>query len=203
WTYIATITNNGDGANEGNWLPSSPDPNNWESDRSFGLLDSSQNADFRSPAFHRVSGQALMIRHRDQFLLRTVSGCFDEPLSDYFARLSWSCGASVNLGPNQACANPCAIAEQTVRDGDSAMLEGAPRERLYFKCGERDGVEDSNKDRSYISTSRRPNVSGISGLGAFCRGGSCTPRTGDVDVNNYSDAINPTAGSEFYGLWVR
>ena len=53
------------------------------------------------------------------------------------------------LGPNQGCANPCAIADQVVREGDSALLEGAPRERLYFKCGERDGVEDSNKDRSY------------------------------------------------------
>ena len=28
-------------------------------------------------------------------------------------------------------------------------------------------------------------------------------RTGEADVNDRSDAITPTSGAEFYGLWVR
>ena len=204
WTYIATITNNGDGNNRGNWLHTTPNPNRWEGTDVLGAMDPGANADYRSAGFHRIQATALMIRHRNQFLLRTNNSCLaGRALSDHFANLTWSCGGSAGLGANTACANPCAIAESTVRNGDSALLAGANRSALFFKAGEANGAQDRNKDRAYLSTTYRDNVDYPTGLGAFCSGASCSPRTGEADVNNRSDAIVPTAGSEFYGLWVR
>jgi hypothetical protein len=83
------------------------------------------------------------------------------------------------------------------------MLNGAQRTRLFLKAGEADGAQDTNRDRSYLSTEARDNVDYPMGLGAFCSGASCSPRTGDADVNNRSDAITPAPGTEFYGIWVR
>ncbi|MDE0883118.1 MAG: fibrinogen-like YCDxxxxGGGW domain-containing protein, partial [Myxococcota bacterium] len=204
WTYIATITNAGDGVDQGNWLETSPNPNNWEGTGAFGPRDPTSNTDFRSAGFHRIQASALMVRHRNLFLLRTSNTCLpNRSLSDHFTSLSWSCGGSVSLGGGTTCANPCEIVQSTVRAGDTAMMSNAQRGSLFFKAGESDGVQDTNKDRAYLSTSYRNNVDYPTGLGAFCSGFSCGPRTGEADVNDRSDAIVPTSGSEFYGLWVR
>ncbi len=205
WTFVATVTNNGDGPNVGNWLVSSPVPNAWESPAaSFGRHDPTLNQDFRSVGFHRVRGRAIMITHRNLFLLRTDNQCLaDVTLRDRFAMLGWECGGSASFVGAPPCTHACVIAASTVRSGDTAMLNGAQRTRLFLKAGEADGAQDTNRDRSYLSTESRDNVDYPMGLGAFCSGSSCSPRTGDADVNDRSDAILPTAGTEFYGIWVR
>ncbi|MEZ4394712.1 MAG: MXAN_6577-like cysteine-rich protein [Polyangiales bacterium] len=205
WTLLATVTNDGDAANAGNWLVSSPTPNHWESaTATFGTPDPSVNADFRSAAFHRVAGRALMITHRNQFLLRTDDACLaNVTLRDRLASLDWTCGGSASFASHPPCTNPCVIANSVPRAGDGAMLNGVTRARLYLKAGEADGAQDQNRDRAYLSTSYRDNVDYPTGLGAFCSGSSCSPRTGDADVNNRSDAITPAPGTEFYGVWIR
>lgn len=204
WTHIATVTNNGDGANVGNWLHSSPVPNRWEGFDVFGSPNPATNADFRSPAFHNVAGRALMVTHRNAFLLRTNDACLSNvTLRSRLAALDWTCGGSANLSVIPACANACVIAESVVRSGDGALLDGAQRSHLFLKAGEANGVQDTNKDRAYISTNVRDNVDFPQGLGAHCTGIHCTPRQGEADVNNRADAINPAAGTEFYGIWIR
>jgi hypothetical protein len=205
WTFLATVTNNGDAANQGNWRVSAPVPNNWESpDVSFGAPDPTINQDLRSEAFHRVAGRAVMITHRNAFLLRTDEACLpNSTLRDRFAALGWTCGGSAVFTNHPTCTNPCVIARATPRTGDTALLNGVVRARLYLKAGEADGAQDTNRDRVYLSTDYRDNVDFPTGLGAFCSGSSCSPRTGDADVNDRSDAITPTAGTEFYGIWVR
>ncbi|MEZ4409604.1 MAG: MXAN_6577-like cysteine-rich protein [Polyangiales bacterium] len=205
WTYVATVTNNGDGANAGHWLVTTPTPNAWEStSATFGTLDPTANADYRSLAFHAVPGRALMVTHRNLFLLATDGACLaDRSLQAALARLDWTCAGSQSFTAHPACTNACVIASQTPRAGDLALLAGTARARLYLKAGEADGAQDTNRDRAYISTSYRDNVDYPTGLGAFCSGASCNPRTGEADVNDRSDAITPAAGTEFYGLWVR
>ena len=124
-------------------------------------------------------------------------------MRDHFARLGWTCGGSADLTGSPPCTNACVIARAQVSAGDSALLAGSVRTRLFFKTGEADGAQDDNRDRAYLSTNYRTNVDSTPGLGSFCSGRFCTPRTGEVDVNDSSDAITPTAGSEFYGLWIR
>ncbi|TNF25186.1 MAG: hypothetical protein EP329_23490 [Deltaproteobacteria bacterium] len=205
WTFLANITNQGDGVNQGNWLQTVPAPNAWESTTAtFGTPDPALNADYRSAAFHRVPGDALMVTHRNAFLLRTDAACLGgQTLRDHFAGLGWTCTGSAALSAATACAHACTIAASTPRAGDTAILNGSARTALYFKAGEADGVQDTNKDRSYLSTNYRANVDTPVGLGAFCSGTSCSPRTGEADVNDLADAIVPTAATEFYGLWAR
>ena len=205
WTYLATVTNLEDAANHGNWLVATPTPNNWESTTAtFGTLDPSANGDYRSAAFFRVPGRAVMITHRNQFLLRTDDACLPgSTLRDHFARLGWECGGSQDFASFPACTHACVIARSVPRAGDTALLNGVARTRLFLKSGEADGAQDTNRDRSYFSTNYRPNVDYPVGLGAFCSGMYCSPRQGEADVNDLSDAITPSAGTEFYGIWIR
>jgi hypothetical protein len=205
WTFLATLTNNGDGNNVGNWLVTQPSPNNWEnSTAAFGIPDPTLNADFRSLAFHSVVGSDLMITHRNAFLLQSEAGCIkNTTLRDHFLPLTWSCGGSQSFSSNPTCTHPCKIAKAVPNANDKSLLNNVARTYLYFKAGEAEGAQDSNKDRTYISTNYRDNVDAPVGLGAFCSGQNCTPRTGETDVNNYSDAITPAVGSEFYGIWIR
>jgi hypothetical protein len=205
WTYLATVTNSGDAANMGRWLVTSPTPNAWESTSlTFGTLDPTRNEDYRSAAFHSVEGRAIMITHRNQLLLATDDGCLQgRTLQASLARLGWTCGGSEDFTRHPDCTHSCVIASATPRTGDTALLAGATRARLYLKAGEADGAQDQNRDRAYLSTSYRDNVDYPTGLGAFCSGASCSPRTGEADVNDRSDAITPTAATEFYGIWIR
>ncbi len=205
WTYVATVTNLGDAADTGHWLVTSPMPNAWESTTAtFGTLDPTANADYRSTAFVSVEARALMVTHRNQFLLATDDGCLQgRSLQASLARLDWTCGGSEVFTRHPECTHACVIASATPRAGDAALLNGVARTRLYLKAGEADGAQDTNRDRTYLSTSYRDNVDYPTGLGAFCSGSACSPRAGGADVNDRSDAITPGAGTEFYGLWVR
>lgn len=205
WTFLATLTNDGDGLDQGNWLVEPAAQSNWESIvASFGVPDPSLNQDFRSVAFHRVPGQALMITYKTQFLLRTTNSCLGGiSLRDRLAGFGWECSASQSFASAPACTHTCDLAASTPLPGESVLLDGAARSRLFFKAGESDGAQDANKDRSYLSTDSRVNVDFPVGLGAFCSGGFCTPRQGQADVNLSSDAILPAPGTEFYGIWIR
>lgn len=137
-------------------------------------------------------------------MLRTTNTCVgSQSLRDKLVPLTWQCAGSQSFVGAPACTHPCDIAASTARAGDTALLNGVTRTKLFFKAGEADGAQDTNKDRSYLSTDYRNNVDNPVGLGAFCSGVSCTPRPGQADVNDSSDAITPTNGAQFYGLWVR
>lgn len=77
---------------------------------------------------------------------------------------------SEDFSSHPPCTHACVIAQAVVRAGDTALLNGVVRARLYLKSGEADGAQDTNRDRSYISTSYRPNVDYPVGLGTFCSG---------------------------------
>ncbi len=206
FTFLATITNNGDGADAGNWLVTAPTPNNWESTTAtFGVPDPALNQDFRSAAFHSVAGQELLVTHHNLFLLRTSATCLgDKTLRDKLVGLAWECGGSQAFGaPYPACTHACDIAAAVAIPTDTALMNNVARTKLFLKTGEADGAQDSNKDRAYLSTEYRPSVDYPAGLGAFCSGVNCSPRPGQADVNDLSDAITPTKGTEFYGIWVR
>lgn len=205
WTFVANFTNNGDGTDEGNWLHSYAGTNQWERGYgSFGSAEPSQNADYRSEAFHALPADEVRMTHQNQFLLQTQKNCLGgQSLQARFRDLDWTCSGSEILSGNSPCTNACAIRESIARSSDTAMTGGVSRSYLYFKAGEADGAQDTNKDRAYLSTDYRDNVDYPTGLGAFCSGIHCTPRVGEADVNDRADAILPTSGDKFYGVWVR
>jgi hypothetical protein len=205
YTFIANLTNAGDGVDTGNWLVGGGVPNDWESTTAtFGVPDPTLNQDFRSAAFHSVPGQELLVTFKNAPLLRTTAACLgNKSLRDKLAPLAWECAGSQTFSPVPPCAHACDIASVSPSAADTALTNGAARTKLFFKAGEADGAQDTNKDRTYLSTDYRPNVDDPVGLGAFCSGASCTPRPGGADVNDFSDAITPSSPTLFYGLWVR
>ena len=205
WTFVANFTNNGDGADEGSWLHTHAGTNQWERGYgSFGEADPARNEDYRSEAFHALAADEVRMTHQNQFLLQTRKNCLgSQSLQARFRDLDWTCSGSETLFGNSPCTHSCALAESVARSSDSAMTGGVSRSYLYFKAGEADGVQDTNKDRSYLSTDYRDNVDYPTGLGAYCTGVYCTPRVGEADVNDRADAILPTSGDRFYGVWVR
>ena len=84
--------------------------------------------------------------------------------------------------------------------GDLALLRGGMPGFLYLKWGEKNGAQDSNKDRSYLSTSSRHNVDYPEGLGSFSRIDS---QTRSVNVGIHNDAAMSAPTGQSYTIWVR
>ena len=203
WTYLATITTNGEQINEGNWLQSSPSPNNWENSNQFGLADPNANADAKSPAFYAVSGSAIQIQHNSSMLLYTTSGCVPNTnLADYLSSLDWTCAGSQSFAMHPACTHHCIIANSSPSPGDESLLGGQPRDALYLKAGEAIGAQDVNRDRTYVSTSFRVNVDTPVGLGSHCSGANCAS-PGEADVTLTNDSIILADGANYYSIWIR
>ncbi len=75
---------------------------------------------------------------------------------------------------------------------------------LYCKSGEKDGVQDGNKDRAYIRTiNANQNVDNPAGLGSFCssNSGGCNGNTNSVDVGQSDDgAVAGNTGT--YAIYI-
>jgi hypothetical protein len=205
WTYVATVAM-GDAHN---WKHSTPIPNTWESTSTFGSLDLTANADFKSLAWTSVGGKALMLTYKNTFLLRTDGNCLaDTSLRAKLAGLGWDSTGSQDYTSHPASTHPCVVAAVTAVSGEKALVHGGNPSRLYLKAGEADGAQDSNKDRAYLSTSIRTNVDVPRGLGAF-NSGACASPNCENDVGGFNadgsgnDIAVPGPGGDFYGIWVR
>ena len=116
------------------------------------------NQDYRSAAFHRVAGRALMVTHCNPSCSRTDDACLGNvTLRDRFTRPRWTCGGSGDFTSALACiTNACVIAQATPQSGDTAAQRHRPP---GSSSGRRaDGAQDANRDRAYLSTNYRDNV---------------------------------------------
>jgi hypothetical protein len=100
---------------------------------------------------------------------------------------------------------------------DDAILRSSGKTRIIFKWGERDGVQDGNKDRSMIAGHRHDtsdNVDGPAGIGCFTyhdgtQGGPVQRARDMVSYTVYGagedEPPNGNGGSTTYNytLWVR
>ena len=195
WTLVAVVAN-GDNVS---WSHSG---GNWESNANFGAPSATDNADFKSQAFALLGGSEIAITWKTNFLLRTKPCLGGKTLAARFAELKWTCGGSAAFAGHPACTNPCALAETKPDAAEKVLTEGKTPTHLYLKAGEADGVQDTNKDRSYLSTSIRTNVDEPLGLGAFCSGG-CNNNPGQLDMSIRNDGVVNATKDHFYGIWIR
>ena len=98
----------------------------------------------------------------------------------------------------------CAVAQYNTPSGEVSLINGEAVAEIYLKYGERDGAEDGNKDRAYLSTDARGTATNQvdypQGLGSFV---SFSGDERSVNVGIHDDgAIAAPAGSS-YGIWVR
>jgi len=203
---LAGVVANGDSEN---WVIGDADGNYglrsslWQNSNTLGSVTSSSwttNADFKSPAWNRFTASEIMIYFKDQFLLRTVTGCLSTNLRSRFDSLTFDCEGSQDSSGNDARLHPCAIAAYTARSGEPILTFGGNPSYLYLKAGEAEGVQDGNKDRSMISTNLRSNIDYACGLGSFCQQSS--DRTTDCGIQD-DNSVRSGDTSIYYSIWVR
>ena len=74
---------------------------------------------------------------------------------------------------------------------------------IYMKAGERNGAQESNEDRAYISSqSSRGGVDAPTGLGSYCTGG-CGGKSGSGNVGGNHDGVLKMGSSYKYEIWYR
>ncbi len=195
WTLAAVVAN----ADGNTWTHSG---GHWESSSVFGNPAPGSNADFKGHAFANLGAGEILISWKNKLLLRTNNCLGGKTLAARFKELKWSCGGSANFSNHPGCTHPCTLAESKPDANEKVLTEGKAISRLYLKAGEADGAQDSNKDRSYFSTSIRTNVDWPLGLGAFCSGG-CDGKSGQLDMSMRHDGVLTAGKDNWYGVWVR
>ncbi len=111
-------------------------------------LPYSSTTDFRSAAWRELAPEYMMIKWNNQVLftpLYSLTSCFNgaESLAAFFGSLDWNCGGSENV---QGCSQTC-FGSGNGLSGEDALSLGSTFEALYFKSGEKDGVQDGNKKK--------------------------------------------------------
>ena len=217
WVHVASITNAdskgwsyGDGSSpyQDQSVPFYPN-SRWESsDPLFDdtpPTDPSTNLDFRSQAWRELKPKYMMIKWQGSVLLTTSSaGCFQDAasLAAFFSQNSWACGGSANV---EGCSVGCPCTGHNL--GEDALGYGSTFSAVYFKAGEADGVQDSNKDRAYIRTVvHTSNVDAPMGLGSFC--GTTDPAScGGGNYGSFDAGLNNDgavqANAHIYNIFIQ
>lgn len=180
----------------------------WESsDASFdydGIApDPTANVDYRSAAWHEIAPAFLMVKWNGDVLFTTTTSCFGgaSSLSDFFASMSWGCGGSADI---VGCSTSCSVLSN-VLSGEDALGIGSTFSSIYFKVGESDGAQDTNKDRAYIRTTMAAtSVDNPAGLGSFCSStvsSGCNGHTGSMDAGQSDDGVL-RANTSPYTLYI-
>lgn len=198
WTY-KTTGYTGLGADSGDATP-------WESLQTFGNLAGKD--DYKNPGWWGAKGQGLRLTYNDALLLQTDLGCLggessDQSFLEKLQSLSWSCGGSVSKSSTCALAQRCSVDEafpSAVTEAQQAL--GKNPSHLLLQFGEKNGAQDGNRDRVYISSDgvANTNVDLPQGLGSFMTDGGSIATS--VNVGKASDIAETVVGSGQYGIWV-
>jgi len=195
WTLAATITSGGSAWTYGNSGDAGQAESAWENATPFGVHTS---GDFKSPAFVHMPKNQILIKLDGQKLLTTEMCADGDSLQTTFNGLYWDAAGSM---ASPTSFHKCKISSRGAANaGDLALLRGGMPGFLYLKWGEKNGAQDSNKDRSYLSTSSRHNVDYPEGLGSFSRIDS---QTRSVNVGIHNDAAMSAPTGQSYTIWVR
>jgi len=216
WMHVGTISDNNESINNANhiWgLPLNPsqDTGIWQDSNTYGSL--SLNSNYKSLAwihcpFTQFLCKDLGVGQRNLFF--TNAGQIpssNSSFSTFWGSLSWGADGSENSNTsyNGGRTKGVTITNFSVVD---PVLESGNKNIILLKFGERDGVQDGNKDRTMIAWHRHDqgdNVDSPNGLGCF------TNRSGTLDRRNIVPTANRAdfppgsiTGAPFhYTLWVR
>eukprot|EP00750_Incisomonas_marina_P020193 INCI3814.1.p1 GENE.INCI3814.1~~INCI3814.1.p1 ORF type:complete len:492 (+),score=89.78 INCI3814.1:131-1477(+) len=209
WTLVATVTSAGTAWQFGDDNGDLGDPSSaWESDNTFGDFDVATD-DFKANAYNVLPKDQIMITYNGDHLL-TTRGCHnDTSMKDMFNGLQFIAGGSSECTSSnwKTCVDSnykCAIEHYTSITGELALVHSTTIQNVYLKWGEKDGAEDGNKDRVYISTDARGTSTNLldycQGLGAFV---SYSGTEVTVNVGEEDDGASTVGSGHDYQIWVR
>lgn len=209
WTHIATISDSDTDV----WsrLNPSQDAGTWDTATVIGDIASpATDADYKNDAYGAVSASQLLITEgatAGNKVLYTAQNCLSGTFQSFISALTWRAGGSATTW-STSTAHLCAYTHFGYDDPVLRASLGASGNRVAFKWGERDGVQDGNKDRAmiYVDTAARcgsttQHVDCPTGLGGFTLIGS--ELTEDANECRGDSPATCTNGVQHYQLWVR
>jgi hypothetical protein len=219
WMHVGTISDDGGSSNNPTTMPwgypLNPAQNTgiWQDTNTLNEGSPSFTTNYKNRAWYSSQFTQLLIKDQgatQRNLLYTKDGQITEnndSLANWFGSLLWDAEGSENSNTAYQNGNVTGleIVNFSVID---PLLESGNKSILLFKFGEKDGVQDANKDRVMIAWPRynaSDNVDLPAGIGTF------TNRSGTIDYRNVvpyeqrQDYPYPTitGGPYNYSLWVK
>jgi hypothetical protein len=178
----------------------------WESGNAFGTI--SGGSDYKSLLYSDMFAKRFLITRmhstnggHGKKVLESDNSCLGgTSLEGLFRKKKWTCGGSAGLSGN-SCSNACTNIAKGSSYGDPVMNKNGNSNQIYLHAGERNGAQESNEDRCYISgSSSRSGVDAPTGLGSYCTGG-CGGKSGTVNVGLNHDGAYRAGSSYVYEIW--
>lgn len=210
WTLVATLSD----ADADRWSQFSDqqDTKLWKTIDTFNFDantfdEDNFQRDYKSQAFIDVPATSLLIKEDRKNVLVTNDCWPRQSLRAYLDGLEWEATASENwpADPTRVCPfEHFGYSDPVLR----ASTHAESNAEIIFKWGEKDGVQDDNKDRTMITTKRANgqgdgNVSRPTGLGGFADRDSDGISREDCNECQGDAPANCTKSDENYQLFVR
>jgi hypothetical protein len=198
WTY-PTSGYTGVGDNSGQTTP-------WETETTFGSKDDAAQ-DYKNPGWWSLSGEDLMITYNGAFLMQSQGNCLgDQSFMDKLRTLEWDTTGSesksgfMSAHPAHKCVRNTGASPST---SEAYEALGSTPNNIILQFGERNGVQDGNRDRVYITTDGvgSTGVDAPQGLGSFMTNGGGTVTAVNVG-KNHDQAVSVDGAGNFYEVWV-
>ena len=218
WMHVGTIYDGNEGhtdtsAHPWSLLNPTQDTGIWEDSSTLDGPHPRFDKDYKNEGWNNLPFTQMLIKDSgatQRNLLYTNTGQIvenNDSLSSWFGSLEWlTNGSETSLSAvNNSRVTVLDITNFGVSD---PILDSGNKTKLLFKFGERDGVQDANKDRSMIAWHRHDqndNVDAPAGIGNF------TNRSGNIDfrdIQPYAQRSdfpdNSITGAPYsVSIWVR
>lgn len=181
----------------------------WEDSTTFGILSLSD--DYKSLAWSTVKMNQFLIKDygvSQRNLFETnKSQITSQTLSTFFLSLQWGVLGSETSNSAYTNSRVKSLDITTFGTIDNVLLPSL-KSKILLKFGEKDGVQDNNKDRVMIAWQRydmNDNVDAPSGIGCFTLLNGVQYYRDIVPLINSSDyPPNSINGSPYsYSIWVK
>ena len=214
WTHTGTIADKNESVNSNNHVWSSMLNNTqstgiWEDSTTYGTL--SLYDDYKSLAWSTVVMNQFLIKDNGTFqrnLFKTNNNQISrQTLSSFFLTLQWASFGSESS--NSAFINGRVKSlDITTYNINDNVIQSSFKSKILLKFGEKDGVQDTNKDRVMIAWQRydmNDTVDAPSGIGCFTLLNGVQYYRDIVPLINSSDyPPNSITGSPYsYSIWVK
>jgi hypothetical protein len=184
WMHAGTISDNNESASQVSstsqqsggvhpWgAPAFPSQNLglWEDNTTLG--SQSFTSDFKSSIWYNLPKTQMLMKDQGgslRNLFYTTGNIGSSSLAAWFGSLSWNANGSEVSSSAYSAGRVTGVSITNFGVVDPA-LESGNKSIMLFKFGERDGVQDGNKDRTVIARhyhDQSQNVDGPAGLGCF------------------------------------
>ncbi len=206
WTMVANISD--DGSDVWSQFMPAQDAGLWDDSTTLGTAVSF-TTDYKSQAYMDVPSTDLLIQEAQANVLYAGSCWSSQSFQAFISGLSWNGDGSDSNWSDSSGAHLCSFEHFSYSDSVLRAGSHSGSEKVVaFKWGERDGVQNGNKDRTMITTykangySVNHHIDLPTGLGGFTAYNSAE----HYEDSNECQADGPnqcTNGSQDYQLLVR